>query len=189
MPMDNTLNVSELLKRLGVSGDSMGSAPLLDSMRLGITLADLSDLVPPVATPSAAASNGQNSGIGTFNQWTLRAGAGGGLRVTGLQSDSAGQTFRVWLSAADPFGNSAAVAHADLTFQNPAQSVFFANTPPEAAQFPLAHTFVLNPDLDTCIRRGNWVGPGQFFNIEATIANVFQRIAISWTEYPAFLNP
>jgi len=188
MPMQNSLNVSELLKRIGVVGDSQGSATLLDEMRMIVKVADLSALVPPVGTPIAIVSSANTSGIGTFNQWTLRAGSAGGLRVTGMQIDATNQDFRVSITDADPFANSAAVPHFDFAFQNPAQSIFFANTPNEATQLGQA-PILQSPDLDRLLQFGNWVGPGQFFNIEATVLNTVQRIAVSWVEYPGAINP
>lgn len=188
MPLDNTLNVSELLKRLGVVGDSLGSAKILEQLRLTINIADLSDLVPPLAVPIAGATDLSTSGVGTVNHWTLHARSGGGLQVFNMQTDS-NDLFVVWITDADPFANAAEIPTVQLAFQQTAVSQFF-HVPPVAAVAPAASLFVRGPVLGNLIERTNWVGPGQFFNIESLTANTQdEMMSVVWTEYPGLINP
>lgn len=187
MPIDNSLNVSELLRRLGVKGDSQGSAPLLESLRLSLLIGDLSDLVPPVGTPFGGASIGAASGVGTFNQWSLHCISPGGLKVTVLRTVTT-TTYAVWVTDVDPFGAIANAAAHNFSFGQRVLSLFrnhvagaLAN-PPRSLQFSTIQGG-FGVDFD------NWVGPGQFFNIQATTANAFQEISINWKEYPGALNP
>lgn len=187
MGLDNNLNVSELLRRLGVKGDSLGSAPLLESLRLSLNIGDLSDLVPPVGVPMAGAAILNTSAAGTFNKWTLQVGSPGGLKVTRLEV--AAGDFDVWVTDASPFGarlNS--VAH-NFAFGQVAQSLFGSHV--AAAKVSPLFALTFGGAFPSIVSRGfdNWVGPGQFFNIEARGQNVTTSMRIMWTEYPAGLNP
>jgi len=187
MPMNNALNVSELLKRLGVVGDSLGSAPILEELRLVINLADLTDLVPPLATPVAGSHHTVTSGVGTFNQFTLDCRSPGGLTVQRIGTNS-GTDWDSWVSDTDPFLATVARPTANLSFGQPAVSIFGSSAP--AAKVAPAETIRLRGFiLDELLSPDNWVGPGQFFNIEAVSSNVGQRISIMWKEFPAALNP
>ena len=192
MPMDNSLNLSELLKRLGVVGDSKGSAALLDQLRLTVNIANLDDLVPPVGVPVAAALTFNTAGVGVNNGSTIQCLSAGGLIILGVvdNNSTTNQYFR-WISAANPFAASAVVAHADFTFGQPTVSIHFVATPEASA------AVVLPPPVDQIISRvatnpldGEiWVGPGQFFNVMARQSNVFNSYCIYWKEITAGLNP
>ena len=187
MPLDNTLNVSELLRRLGVKGDSLGSAPLLESLRLNLAVGDLSDLLPPVAVPFGAASLIATSGVATVNKWSLVCRSPGGLMVRRLSTLIA-RNYNIFITPANVMGAATATAVHNFSFGQIADS-FFANhaaaaavTPANAFRLELANS-PIRFDFD------NWVGPGEFFNIEAVAPNVTETITISWKEYPAALNP
>lgn len=187
MPLDNTLNVSELLRRLGVKGDSLGSASLLEALRLNLIIGDLSDLVPPLGVPMGGASINSTSGVATFNKWQLECRSPGGLTVRTLRASQVG-SWNVFVTAANPFGATVATAANDFAFGQAVRSIYTTHTP--AAQVAPANSFQfsnLTPSLG--IEFDNWIGPGEFFNIESRTANIFGSIAISWKEYPAALNP
>lgn len=185
---DNSLNVSELFRRLGVKGDSLGSAPLLESLRLNLLIGDLSQLVPPLAGPFAAAAIGLTSGAATRNKWSLQCRSPGGLRVQTLHSDD-NLVFFVFVTDADPFGAILSSAAHDFSFGQTAQSIFNAHTPAVAVAPVNAYRLyegiptVLPSEFET------WVGPGQFFNIESLNNNVQQVMSISWREYPGAISP
>lgn len=187
MPLDNSLNISELLRRIGVKGDSLGSAPLLESLRLSLLIGDLSDLVPPVAVPLGAASISSTSGIGTFTTFTLAARSPGGLMVTRLEV--AVGSFDIFVTDANPFGATSQVAAHDFAFGQFVQSQFESHIP--AAKVSPPFSFFFGGAFPSILVRGfdNWIGPGQFFNIEARGSNTTNEIAITWKEYPAALNP
>lgn len=189
MALDNTLNISELLRRIGVKGDSLGSAPLLESLRLSLLIGDLSDLVPPVAGPYGGASLRRSSGIATVNKWNLACSAPGGLRVQTIDSSSnTNYVFNVWVTQVNPFGALAASTSHNFSFGQEVRSEFRSYVL-SAAVAP-GGTFILNrggPMIGRVFE--NWVGPGEFFNIESETSNVDQEISISWKEYPAALNP
>jgi len=194
MSMDNTLNVSELLKRLGVVGDSVGSAPLLDQLRLVINIADLSSLVPPVSGPVAAAYASEASGVGKVNKWNLRCGAPGGMRVTSLASDTSGNDYNVWITDDQPFIEAPTIiANADFAFGQVAESIFVnyeggvAVVPANSLELP--DGTITAPILSAMLPTDNWVGPGQFFNIESRLTQTTSTIYITWKEYPAMINP
>jgi len=187
MPMDNSLNVSELLKRLGVVGDSLASAPLLEEMRLAINLADFSDLVPPMGVPIAGADILSTAAGANHNQWNLQCMSPGGLTVFNIHSQSSA-ILNVWISDTNPFVVPTLVPHADLTFQNPAESIFNVYLPALPVA-PPGH-FGLKGAVNTMLLNGNWVGPGQFFNVESESNGQSQQLcSIMWKEYPAMLNP
>ena len=191
MPMQNTLNVSELLKRLGVVGDSQGSADLLDQIRLGITIADLSALVPPVAVPTAAASGFLITAPNNVAGTNIRCLSPGGLNVTYLQTDNVAARYNVWVSDTNPFATAPAVVpHANFTFGQPAESVWtlYAFAPPQAPADAVRVESNVE-DLGRFLPPGNWVGPGQFFNVESADFAVNSNVLIAWQEYPAMLNP
>lgn len=188
MPLDNTLNVSELLRRLGVKGDSLGSASLLEALRMNIIIADHSGLVPPLGVPIAAASLQTTSGVATFNKWSLQPRSAGGLQVTTIRTTT-NRVFRIFVTDANVFGAIVTAALHNFSFGQEAQSVFAAHTP--AAAVAPANSFEIqqNQQPSIGIEFPNWIGPGQFFNIEAEGANASEEISISWKEYPAGLNP
>lgn len=189
MPMDNSLNVSELLKRLGVVGDSKASAPILDELRLTVSLADLSDLVPPLGVAIGGGSIPVTSGVGTFNKWTLHSRSAGGLRVNFVGNEVNADAYRFWVTDADPFVGSVVTAHANFSFENPAISEFMA-APAAASVSPLGSFIARGAIMSAPFQLGNWIGPGQFFNVEAQQANqAAEVVSIMWREYPAALNP
>lgn len=188
MPMKNSLNVSELLKRLGVVGDSMGSADLLDAMRMTVQIADLSALVPPVGTPITAVSSQASSGAGNNNKWTLHCRSPGGLRVNQLEGES-GRRYRAWVTTVDPFVGSVAVAPVNLSFEQVGLSVFF-NAPAAPPLAPANALRLRGPNATEVFEQGNWIGPGEFLNFEATSIQVAAEIlTVTWREYPAMINP
>lgn len=189
MPMDNSLNVSELLKRLGVVGDSKASAPILDELRLTVNLADLSDLVPPLGVAIGGGSIAATSPVGGFNKWTLHCRSPGGLRVNWVGNQVNADAYRFWVTDADPFVGSIAVAHANFSFENPAVSEFMS-APAAASVSPVASLISRGADIGGPFVLGNWIGPSQFFNVEAQQANQADEVvSIMWREYPAALNP
>ncbi len=189
MPLDNSLNVAELLQRLGVKGDSLGSAPLLESVRLNLAIGDLSQLVPPVAGPYGGASLRRVSGAATVNKWSLQCWAPGGLRVQTIDlATNTNFIFNVWMSQLSPFGSPVVSAQHNFSFGQQVLS-FFHSFPLAAAVAP-ANTFTINrggPYSGTVFE--NWIGPGEFFNIESETTNTTQELSISWKEYPGALNP
>ena len=189
MTMNNSLNVSELLKRLGVVGDSLGSAPLLEAMRLSINLADLSDLVPPIAVPVGGAFNQALSLLTQFNKWTLHSRAPGGLKVVWFGNEDSGDQYKFWVTEVDPFIGSVGVPGANFSFGQDAVSVFF-NAPAGVAVAPPGAILARGGNVAFPFMEGNWIGPGQFFNIEAQQDNQASEVAsIMWKEYPGMLNP
>lgn len=189
MPMKNNLNISELLKRLGVVGDSLASAPLLDEMRLVINLADLTDLVPPIGVPIGGASIANSSGGGEFNKWVLHCKSVGGLRINWTGNQDSADAYRFWVSEVDDFVGSVVVPHANFSFAGPAVSEF-ANAPPAPAVAPLASMIARGPSMGPVWREGNWIGPGQFFHIESQQSvQTDEVLSVMWREYPAGLNP
>lgn len=192
MPMVNSLNVSELLKRLGVVGDSQGSASLLDALRMTVQIADLTDLVPPLRSPMAAVDDGTFSGVGTSNGWTLQCNSPGGLTVMKMAVD-AGTGWRIWITDVDPFVGSVIVPRkVELVFGQATLSEFFDHA--AAAAVAPANSLRVNPTAANSTNHlwspGNWVGPGQFFNIESTRTNISNEfMSISWREYPGAINP
>lgn len=185
MPLDNSLNVSELFRRLGIKGDSLGSAPLLESLRLSLVIGDLSQLVPPLLGPLGGASMVSTSGVGTNNQWALECRAPGGLRVLQLYANVV-SNFSIFITDANPFGAIAASAAEDFSFGQAVQSIFSRHVP--AAGVAPANTLAIHGN-DPRFDFENWVGPGQFFNVEAQSQNLVQRVSIFWKEYPAGINP
>jgi len=187
MPLVNTLNISELLRRLGVKGDSLGSAPLLESLRLSLLIGDLSDLVPPVGTPFGGGNLISTSGVGTFTKFALRCLSPGGLTMTTLRSNIAG-TFRIWVEP-NPFGPLVATTFHNFSFGQAVLSRFLSFTP-GAQQAPLnALEFSQNARPSFGQDLPNWIGPTEQLNIESQTANVTNELSITWKEYPAALNP
>ncbi len=190
MPMDNSLNVSELLKRLGVVGDSKGSAPLLNELRLAIQIADMSQLVAPLAGPMVGASDQSTSGGGLFNKWAIRCQSPGGLTVGEIVSNSERDYF-VFVLDFDPFVGSVVEPICNMSFGQPAQSQFI--NAPAAAAVALAHAnrFIIRTDDKTQqVMNFNWIGPGEFFCIESRAAGVnTELMSVVWREYPAMVNP
>ena len=187
MGLDNNLNVSELLRRLGVKGDSLGSAPLLESLRLTLNIGDLSDLVPPVGVPMGAATISVGSGIGTVNSWSLASRSPGGLIVESVESATG--SYNVFVTGALVFGAVVTTAAHNFSFGQAVQSQFRSHA--AAAAVAPANAFSFGGAFPSILVRGfdNWVGPGEFFNIEARAQNTTEEIVITWKEYPAGLNP
>ncbi len=187
MGLDNNLNVSELLRRLGVKGDSLGSAPLLEALRLTLNIGDLSNLVPPVGTPFGAAALPEASGVGTVNKWNLECRAPGGLKVQSLEGTTG--NFAMWITPTNLFGAVLQFSTQSYSFQQPVRSVF--NVYADAGAVAPASAFQFGGALPSTLqgRFDNWVGPGEFFNIEATGQNSVQTMRISWKEYPAAISP
>lgn len=187
MPLKNALNVSELLKRLGVSGDSLGSADVLEALRLGITIADLSRLVPPLSGPVGAASSLVTAAPVVVNQRSLHARSAGGLQVLQMGSDPQGsRQYDIWITAANPFGVLVAVGNQDLAFGQVAASEFAATQ--AAAVAPANSVRVIGSAL-AVFAPNIWLGPGQFLNIEHEVVNTEEEFTITWAEYTGMLNP
>jgi len=187
MGLENSLNVSELFRRLGVKGDSLGSAPLLESIRLSLLIGDVSNLVPPVGTPFGGVAIQTTSGVGTNNKWTLQCQSPGGLRVMTLECNTG--DINVFVTAANPFGAVVTTAAHSFAFAQPVLSAFrshaLAGAVAPASVFQFGGAFP-----STLIDRfENWVGPGESFNIEAAGQNVNQTMRISWKEYPGAISP
>jgi len=186
--MDNSLNVSELLKRLGVVGDSKGSAPLLEEMRLAINLADLSDLVPPVPVAYGGAGFAVTSAPATFNKWSLHCLSPGGLSVVALAA-GVPKGFRIWISDADPYAASVIRGKGDLTGGQATLSEFLQSAPAAVVAPAASYLHFFGDDAASVIPTF-YVLPGQFFNIEATNDNqLLQQIMIQWKEYGGALSP
>lgn len=187
MPLDNNLNVSELFKRLGIKGDSLGSAPLLESIRLSLLIGDLSNLVPPVGTPFGGAAIFTSSGVGTFNKFSLACLSPGGLRVMTLEATTG--EFDLFVTDTNVFGAVVNSAAHNFAFDQPVLSLFRNHT--IAAKVAPAFTFEFGGAFPSSLvdTFETWVGPGQFFNMEATGANSSQNVRISWKEYPGALSP
>ncbi len=187
MPLNNSLNVSELLRRLGVKGDSLASAPILESLRLVLNIGDVSDLVPPVPVPIGGAAISQNGGVGGFNKWNLTCRAPGGLIVNTLQTTT-NNTYAILISPVLLFGavvQSSAFNYASGQF---VQSVFTTHT---------TGVRVL-PNLTFELRQAqpswsphfeHYVGPGDHFMIEANNDNITQGMIITWKEFPGAISP
>lgn len=187
MPLDNTLNVSELLRRLGVKGDSQGSASLLEALRLNLIIGDMSDLLPPLRSPRGGASMGTISAVGVFNKWSLQVRSPGGATVLMLSADSA-NIFDLWITPANVLGAALTTSAENYSFGQAVDSIFTNHVAGAKATPP--RVFVLqglDPMIDSNFEI--WIGPGEFFNVESRTANQDERIAILWKEYPAALNP
>jgi len=190
MGLDNNLNVSELLRRLGVKGDSLGSAPLLESLRLTLNIGDLSELVPPVAAPHGGAALTNVSGVGTFNKWSMRCLAPGGARILMLTANPPAN-YRVWISPTNEQGAVAAtIVGDDFSFEQFVQSEFRVHVPIGAIAGPPGAFIIQGTnEARTYSNFHAWVGPGEFFNIESEVDNTNQTVSIFWQEYPGALNP
>jgi len=194
MPMKNSLNVSELLKRLGVVGDSQASADLLDQIRLGITIADLSPLVPPVSGPVAGAWIFGNAIIAEVVGWNLQCVSPGGLHVTTIATDSPNNDINTWVTDVQPFPTAAMIApKVDFAFGQPSLSVFrgYATGPAVApgAVLQLPDGTASASILSDMFPPKNWIGPGQFLNFETRLTNNDSTLYITWEEFPGMVNP
>jgi len=188
MPMDNALNISELLKRLGVVGDSKASAPLLEGLQMGVHLADFSQLVAPLSGPITGSFRTQSSAFGLFNAWSLASHAVGGLIVHECQTNS-NAIFSIWVSDTDPFPAAAPIEpNGQFAFGQVGVSQFRSTSGvflPEPGKITTR-----GANIALIIRGANWIGPGQFFNIQSTRSNQNnEHMSIVWREYPAALNP
>ncbi|HEU01332.1 MAG TPA: hypothetical protein ENH89_13490 [Aurantimonas coralicida] len=188
MPLDNSLNISELLRRLGVKGDSLGSAPLLESLRLSLLIGDLSDLVAPVGVPFGAAALSSTSAIGTFNKWSLLARSAGGLMLLSAEALPS-NTFDMWMTEINTLGGTVLTAAHNFSFRQNVDSQFL--THPPGVKVAPAGAFRIYGALHTVLPTGfpNRLGPGDQINIESVAANNVETISISWKEYPAGINP
>lgn len=189
MPLDNSLNVSELLRRIGVKGDSLGSAPLLESMRMSLIVGDLSQLVPPLMGPIGGGSIIRTGGAGNRNKWSLQARSAGGLRILSLRMTGGG-SVRLFVTPVNVLGVQAVLADQSFSFGQPVQSFFTAHIAAAATAAP-----VNSPEMQQGQQPGmgwqfpNWIGPSEFFNIEGEGVNQTEEITIWWMEYPGALNP
>lgn len=190
MPMQNTLNVSELLKRIGVVGDSQASADLLDQVRLGIQIADLSQLVPPLRGPIAGASVHVIPGASKPPNWTLHCRAQGGLQI--LTADlvttaNNSSEMAVFITTTNPWAAPVVVPQQQFAFGQVADSVFTTGT--TAVPLKPASAVVVPHGKLTKLAKNIWLGPGLFLNFENDLLNAPMEFAISWLEYPGMLNP
>lgn len=189
--MKNTLNVSELLKRLGVVGDSQGSADLLDQLRMSVLVADLSNLVPPVGVPCAAGRAFVNSTVSTFSGASLQCLSPGGLRIVALDGTNLNLDMAFWVSDSPAFAANIVVTQvANFCFGQTVQSIFRTHGSYAPVIRPAAHLEVnqnTNPLLAFLPK--TWIGPGQFFNMETANPNADTELTIGWMEYPGMLNP
>jgi len=187
MGLQNTLNVSEVLRRLGVKGDSLGSAPLLESLRLSVNIADLADLLPPLAVPIGGAAITSGSGIGLVNSWSINSSSPGGLTVERVEV--AAGNYTAFITDLSPFLAVATTAANDFAFGQNVRSRFRSHV--AAAAVAPANTFSFGGAFPSILVRGfdNWAGPGQFFNIEEIGQNSTRTMSITWREYPAALSP
>ena len=189
MPMDNSLNLSEMLKRLGVVGDSLASAPLLDQMRMSMKVADLSGLVPPVSGPRGAASIEFTAGVGSRIKWNLHCRSAGGLIVQMVLADpSQSRGYDFWITPTNPFGALTSVANEEFAFGQVAQSVFSHANISGAKIAPITAIRFESEKVEN-IAGQVWLGPGLFLNIESVGQNTTDKISIIWTEFPAMINP
>lgn len=191
MPLKNTLNVSELLKRLGVVGDSKASAELLDQIRLGVTIADLSNLVAPVDVPRASSSGLLNSGINQVAGATLQCLSAGGLRVDSINGTNLTRELKIWKNTVDDLSafNHTIMPKLELTFGQTTQSIF-SNISTHAFIFPsFAYTVEQTTNILSDVFPNLWLGPGEFLMFEIFDTNTDTTLHLSWTEFPAMLNP
>jgi len=190
MPMKNTFNVSELLKRLGVVGDSQGSAELLDQLRLGIQIADLTQLVPPLRGPIGAGSAHIIPGVGNAPNWSLQCRAPGGLQMLTadlVTTPNNTSELSIFITAANPWAAPAVVPQEQFAFGQVADSVLTTGTPvPVLAP---ASAIVIPHGEATALVKNIWLGPGLFLNFENNLLNNPMEFALSWLEYPGMLNP
>lgn len=190
MPLKNTLNVSELLKRLGVVGDSQGSAEFLDQIRMGVQIADLSQLVPPIRGPIGAASEHVIPGSIKVPNWSLQCRAPGGLQVLTadlVTTNPNSSEVSVFITASNPWAAPVVVGQQQFAFGQVADSVFSVGT--TVAALAPASAVVIHHVSMTTLTKNIWLGPGLFLNFENSLINTPMELAISWLEYPGALNP
>ena len=143
--------------------------------------------MPPVSIPLGGAGIGITSGVGTFAKWSLICRAPGGLKVSVVAQDNVG-FFDVWISDTSPFGATTGTASHNYAFGQTVQSIFTSNVlAAKVAPVGVFATSQQAPSLGW--NWDNWVGPGQFFNIEDRIDNRTRRVNVFWKEYPSALNP
>lgn len=188
--METTLNISELLKRAGVVGDSRGSGTLLDQLRMSVKIADLSQLVPPLRGPIAGGSLDVIPGLNKFGNWTLHCRSAGGLQVMGaVLEGTLGNIFGVkhFITTSNPWAAPVAVPVQQYTFGQVAESVFSTGTPVASlAPAEAVFTSILTTPI---ITKNIWLGPGLFLNFELVNVNTPLELSIAWMEYPGALNP
>ena len=190
MPMNNTLNVSELLKRLGVVGDSRGSAEVLEQLRLAVQVADMSQLVPPLRGPIVAGSHDVIPGGGSVGNWSVHCLSAGGLQMLNLYPEgqpSNNAEYNFWISVVYPFPNPVVRPVEQLSFGQAGQSEFLTGDTAAAVK-PVSAVRGGREDLWR-IAQHAWVGPGLFFNIEHEFVNNPENLAVAWMEFPGAINP
>jgi len=192
VPLKNTLNISELLKRIGVVGDSLGSADILDQLRLTLNIADLSDLVPPVGVAKAQATNFLDADVGERAGANLLCRSPGGLFVETVGIGTGTTSMRLWITDVQPFAVAKALGdvRANFTFGQTIEAIWTLYesevrvAPGASASCAQGFNYV-----GGLIPAKIWVGPGQFFNIEVNADNTDVVISVSWSELPAMINP
>lgn len=190
MPLKNTLNISELLKRMGVVGDSLGSAELLEQLRLGVNVADLSQLVPPLRGPSGAGFQHVVPGANNVSNWSLQCRSQGGLQILTAHLNTTpnnSNTVDIFITTTVPWTPLAVVAQQQFSFGQVTDSVMTVGTtePPLAIASAVRspHNRLANLVKDI------WLGPGLFLNFESSLINNPVGLSISWKEYPGAINP
>lgn len=190
MPLKNTLNVSELLKRLGVVGDSQASAELLNQIRLNIQIGDLSPLVPPLRGPIGAGSQFVIPGAAKVPNWTLQCRSPGGLQILSaalVTTPANSSEVGVFITTTNPWAAPVVVAPQQLAFEQVADSVMTFGTT-VASLLPASAVSVYHGKLQDLVK-DIWLGPGQFLNFEASLINTPMEFMLSWQEFPGMLNP
>jgi len=190
MPMDNTLNVSELLKRLGVVGDSQASASLLDQIRMVMNIADLSRLVPPLVGPIAAGSVTSTSDPITICKFNLNARSQGGLQLISIISSTdlpLVKNYFIWITDVNPFGALTPGPFENLSFGQVAESVL--SVAPIGANVAPASAVLTTGRYLHLFGQNIWLGPGQFLNVESETMDTEEKLTFTWAEYTGGLNP
>ncbi len=180
---DSMLNFTELLRRIGVKNRT--GVDLSETVRMQIAAGDLSHLVPPIAVPVAGASAlVAPGGAGTFAQFSLQCLAAGGLfPLTGVVDQA--DLWRLWKTAANPFGALAPVVATNLAFGEVAQSVYAGVAVAGATAAPADAPEMRGAILSELSAVPIFVGPGEFLNFEVDLANIQRRLTIYWQEIPA----
>lgn len=188
--MHNTLNVSQLLKRLGVVGESQSHAALLDQLRMVVNISDLSRLVPPLVGPVGSSSSDETSAVGSFNKWSLQARSQGGLQVLSMSTSgvpSLQKLFLISITSSNPFGALTTIPNQNFSFGQVAESIF--SVAPHAGHQLGSSAVEVNALYLDAFAKNIWLGPGQFLNVESNFANNTETLQITWAEYTGALNP
>jgi len=180
---DSQLNFVELLRRIGVKNRT--GVDLAETVRMTVGAGDLSHLVPPIAVPVAGVTLATAAGgLGTFGQFTIQCLSPGGLFVLGLQSNDINQ-LGIFVSQANPFGALVAVPHQNFAFGQTALSVASAVAVAGAAVVPAGAPLIRGISFTTVPATPIFVGPGEFFCLEAETADTAIQFSIWWQEIPA----